>query len=105
MTKFISIDAFGGDKGPKVVLGGINQFLYQNADADVHFRIFGKQSVLRKLLSKFPRVARNSTIIDAPDVIRGTDKIRDVVRHADRAMYENKRSMKRRQTEGTEFEA
>lgn len=83
MTKVISIDAFGGDKGPKVVLGGINQFLYQNADADVHFRIFGKQSVLRKLLAKFPRVARNSTIIDAPDVIRGTDKIRDVVRHAD----------------------
>ncbi|MBR0228788.1 MAG: diguanylate cyclase [Clostridia bacterium] len=31
--------------------------------------------------------------------------INDVVRHADRAMYENKRSMKRRQTEGTEFEA
>ena len=31
--------------------------------------------------------------------------IDDVVRHADRAMYENKRSMKRRQTEGTEFEA
>ena len=31
--------------------------------------------------------------------------INDVVRHADRAMYENKRSMKRRQTEGTEFGA
>ena len=31
--------------------------------------------------------------------------IDDVVRHADRAMYENKRSMKRRQIEGTEFEA
>ena len=30
--------------------------------------------------------------------------IADVVRHADRAMYENKRSMKRRQTEGAEFE-
>jgi diguanylate cyclase (GGDEF)-like protein len=29
----------------------------------------------------------------------------DVVRHADRAMYENKRTMKRRQIEGTEFEA
>ena len=31
--------------------------------------------------------------------------IDDVVRHADRAMYENKRSMKRRQIEETEFEA
>lgn len=83
MTKVISIDAFGGDKGPKVVLGGINQFLYQYGEGQVHFRIFGKAAVLKKLLAKFPRVARNCTVIDAPDVIRGTDKIRDVVRHAD----------------------
>ena len=83
MTKVISIDAFGGDKGPKVVLGGINQFLYHYGEGQVHFRIFGKAAVLKKLLAKFPRVARNCTVIDAPDVIRGTDKIRDVVRHAD----------------------
>lgn len=83
MTKVISIDAFGGDKGPKVVLGGINQFLYQNGEGSVHFRIFGKQSTLNKLLAKFPRVMRNCTVIDAPDVIRGTDKVRDVIRHAD----------------------
>ena len=83
MTKVISIDAFGGDKGPKVVLGGINQFLYQYVEGAVHFRIFGKKAVLNKLLKKFPRVARNSTVIDAPDVIRGTDKVRDVIRHAD----------------------
>ena len=83
MTKVISIDAFGGDKGPKVVLGGINQFLYQYGEGKVHFRIFGKKSVLNKLLKKFPRVARNCTIIDAPDVILGTDKVRDVIRHAD----------------------
>ena len=83
MTKVISIDAFGGDKGPKVVLGGVNQFLYQYGEGQVHFRIFGKTTVLNKLLAKFPRVARNCTIIDAPDVIRGTDKVRDVIRHAD----------------------
>ena len=53
MTKVISIDAFGGDKGPKVVLGGINQFLYQYGEGKVHFRIFGKKSVLNKLLKKF----------------------------------------------------
>ena len=83
MTKVISIDAFGGDKGPKVVLGGINQFLYQYGEGKVHFRIFGRAATLKKLLAKFPRVARNSTVIDAPDVIQGTDKIRDVIRHAD----------------------
>ena len=83
MVKVISIDAFGGDKGPKVVLGGVNQFLYQYGEGQVHFRIFGRATVLNKLLAKFPRVARNCTIIDAPDVIRGTDKVRDVIRHAD----------------------
>ena len=83
MSKVISIDAFGGDKGPKVVLGGINQFLYQYGEGQVHFRIFGKSAILKKLLAKFPRVARNCTVIDAPDVIRGTDKVRDVIRHAD----------------------
>ncbi len=83
MTKVISIDAFGGDKGPKVVLGGINQFLYQYGEGQVHFRVFGKKAVLNKLLKKFPRVARNCTIVDAPDVILGTDKVRDVIRHAD----------------------
>ena len=31
--------------------------------------------------------------------------INDVVRRADRAMYENKRSTKRQRLEGTEFEA
>ena len=83
MTKFISIDAFGGYKGPKVVLGGINQFLYQYGEGQIHFRIFGKKAVLSKLLAKFPRVKRNCTVVDAPDVIQGTDKVRDVIRHAD----------------------
>ena len=27
--KIIAIDAMGGDRGPAAVLGGINQFLYQ----------------------------------------------------------------------------
>lgn len=80
--KIIAIDAMGGDKGPTAVLGGINQFLYAHDGTSFFFRIFGEEKRLRKMLARFPRVARNCVIIDAPDVIRGTDKIRDVVRHA-----------------------
>lgn len=80
--KIIAVDAMGGDKGPSAVLGGINQFLYQHGESNTFFRIFGEERTLRKMLTKYPRVARNCTIIDAPDVIRGTDKIRDVIRHA-----------------------
>lgn len=80
--KIIAIDAMGGDRGPGAVLGGMNQFLYQHNDSDIHFRVFGDEERLRKMLARYPRVARNSTIINAPDVIRGTDKIRDVIRHA-----------------------
>ena len=80
--KIIAIDAMGGDRGPAAVLGGINQFLYQHGETQIFFRIFGDEKLLRKMLARYPRVARNCTIIDAPDVIRGTDKIRDVIRHA-----------------------
>lgn len=80
--KIIAIDAMSGDKGPRAVFGGMNQYLYQNGEEQVFFRVFGSARMLRKMLSKYPRVARNCEIIDAPDVIRGTDKIREVLRHA-----------------------
>ncbi len=86
--KIIAIDAMGGDKGPNAVLGGINQFLYQNGENGVFFRVFGPETRLQKLMSRYPRVARNCIIINAPGVIRGTDKVRDVIRHAqDTSMY------------------
>jgi glycerol-3-phosphate acyltransferase PlsX len=78
--KIISIDAMGGDKAPVAVLGGMNQFLFQNGEDGVRFRIFGDEEILRRLLLKYPRVARNCDIIHAPNVIKGTDKVRDVVR-------------------------
>ena len=86
--KIIAIDAMGGDRGPAAVLGGINQFLYQHPESNIHFHIFGDEARLRKLLARYARVARNSTIIHAPGIIRGTDKVRDVIRHAtDTSMY------------------
>ena len=86
--KIISIDAMGGDKGPNAVLGGMNQYLYQNGENNVFFRLFGDEKKLRKLLGKYPRVARNAEVIHAPNVIKPTDKVMDVLRHAqDTSMY------------------
>lgn len=86
--KIIAIDAMGGDKGPVAVLGGMNQFLYQNGENSVFFRLFGNKRVINKLMAKYPRVARNCEVIHAPKAIKGTDKVRDVLRHAqDTSMY------------------
>ena len=70
--KIIAIDAMSGDKGPNAVLGGMNQFLYQNGEDSVHFRLFGDEKKLRRLLAKYPRVARNVEVIHAPNVIKMT---------------------------------
>lgn len=86
--KIISVDAMGGDHAPNAVLGGMNQFLYQYGEDSVFFRVFGNERILRQLLKKFPRVARNCEIIHANEVISGSDKVRDVIRHAqDTSMY------------------
>ena len=86
--RIISIDAMGGDNAPVAVFGGMNQFLYQYGEDSVFFRVFGKENELRRVLKKFPRVARNCEIINAEGVISGTDKVRDVIRHAqDTSMY------------------
>ena len=78
----------GGDNAPGAVLGGMNQFLYQYGEDTVFFRVFGNERILRSLLKKFPRVARNCEIIHTNEVISGTDKVRDVIRHAqDTSMY------------------
>ena len=86
--KIIAIDAMGGDKGPNAVLGGMNQFLYQHGEGDISFRLFGDEKKMRRLLAKYPRVSRNCEVIHAPNVIKPTDKVMDVLRHAqDTSMY------------------
>ncbi len=80
--KIIAIDAMGGDKAPKAVLGGINQFLFQNDDDSVFFRIFGDENVLRPMLHKYQRVAKSSEIVHSPEKIKSTDKPREVIRNA-----------------------
>ncbi|MBN1324888.1 MAG: phosphate acyltransferase PlsX [Alphaproteobacteria bacterium] len=86
--KIISIDGMGGDKAPVAVLGGMNQFLFQNGEDTVFFRVFGDKKILNRLIAKYPRVARNCEIINSPDKIKSGDKVRDVIRRAqDTSMY------------------
>ena len=86
--KIIAVDAFGGDRAPKAVFGGMNQFLFQNGEGRVFFRVFGDANRLGSFLKKYPRVARNCEVINAPGKIKSTDKVRDVVRNAqDTSMY------------------
>jgi glycerol-3-phosphate acyltransferase PlsX len=86
--KIIAIDAFGGDHAPRAAFGGMNQFLFINGEDSVFFRIFGDEEQLRPMLKKYPRVARNSQIINASGKIKATDKVADIVRHAgETSMY------------------
>lgn len=88
IKKIISIDAMGGDKAPLAVLGGMNQFLFQNGEDSVSFRLFGDEKILRVLLTKYPRVGRNCEVIHSADKIKAGDKVRDVIRRAhDTSMY------------------
>jgi glycerol-3-phosphate acyltransferase PlsX len=80
--KIISVDAMGGDSAPRSVLGGMNQFLFQSSETGVFFRIFGDEPQLRRMLRKYPRVARNSEIIHAPGRIESADKVAEVIRRA-----------------------
>ncbi|MDR1826566.1 MAG: phosphate acyltransferase PlsX [Rickettsiales bacterium] len=86
--KIIAIDAHGGDNAPNAVFGGMNQYLFLNGEDSIFFRIFGHEDRLRNLLKKYPRVARNSMLIHAPDTIKPTDKVAEIVRHAaETSMY------------------
>ena len=78
--KIIAIDAMGGDRAPKAVFGGLNQFLFQNGENSIFFRIFGDTDRLSAFLKKYPRVARNSELIHAPDIVKPTDKVREIIR-------------------------
>lgn len=86
--RIISIDAMSGDKGPRAVLGGMNQFLYQMGEDKVFFHLFGNEKILQKMLAKYPRVVRNCQVIHAPEVIKSTDKIQEIIRRShDTSMY------------------
>ncbi|MCL2629377.1 MAG: phosphate acyltransferase PlsX [Alphaproteobacteria bacterium] len=84
-----AIDAFGGDKAPKAVLGGLNQFLFSEPELaeNIHFRIFGDSAKIGALMSIYPRVLSKSEIIHAPNRVAGDAKFSEVKGDKTTSMY------------------
>lgn len=74
----LSVDAMGGDKGPSVVVDGLDRFFAAQPRARV--LLHGPQEVLEPLIAP-RRWAARVTIRHAPGVVAMTDKPSQVMRH------------------------
>ena len=74
----LSIDAMGGDEGPAPIVAGLARFL--GANPDIHILLHGPTEQLKPLVSK-RKIEKYITIVDAPDVVKMTDKPSHVMRH------------------------
>jgi glycerol-3-phosphate acyltransferase PlsX len=68
----ISIDAMGGDHGPKVVLPALDKVIERRPD--VRFLIFGRDDQVASLLSQYQRVAKAATFHNCDVAVRMDDK-------------------------------
>ncbi|MDW6021401.1 phosphate acyltransferase PlsX [Mesorhizobium sp. BAC0120] len=75
----ISIDAMGGDHGPKVVIPALNKVIERRPD--VRFLIFGREEQVAPLLSQHERVAKASSFTHCEIAVRMDDKPSQALRH------------------------
>ena len=68
----IAVDAMGGDGGAQMVIAGVAIAAVQYPD--VHFLLFGRESVIEPLVGGHKILQDRVTIIHADDVIEGEDK-------------------------------
>jgi glycerol-3-phosphate acyltransferase PlsX len=68
----ISIDAMGGDHGPKVVLPALGKVVVRRPD--VRFLVFGREEEVAPELARFPRVAGASSFVHCDIAVRMDDK-------------------------------
>jgi glycerol-3-phosphate acyltransferase PlsX len=68
----ISIDAMGGDHGPKVVIPALDRVIERRPD--VRFLIFGRQEQVAPFLAGFPRVEKAATVVHCDIAVRMDDK-------------------------------
>ncbi|HET8728685.1 MAG TPA: phosphate acyltransferase, partial [Alphaproteobacteria bacterium] len=68
----ISVDAMGGDKGPRVAVEGARLFWRERRNCS--FLFHGRQAELDPLLAEFPDLAAVSGVVHADNVIAMDDK-------------------------------
>ena len=70
----ITLDAMGGDHGPKVVIPGAARAL--RASPDLRFILFGRQDEIRAQLAHFPDLAAASEVYHTDVVVSAHEKLR-----------------------------
>lgn len=81
----IAIDAMGGDNSPRVVIEGLVEASLKNPD--VRFLVYGDESKVLPLLSKYPRLKEKCELRHSPEVVRNEDKPSQVIRNRNTSMY------------------
>ena len=67
----------GGDNAPEIVLAGVDLFFKENQKHDVNFNLYGNESDIKKIISKYKNINKNnSKIIHAPDKVPGNVSVR-----------------------------
>ena len=79
----LSIDAMGGDKGPKVVIDGVAKSLEKYSDTN--FIIHGQKSQLSSLIESHPEISAQCKIVQCEDIVTMEDKPSNVVRNGSRS--------------------
>jgi phosphate acyltransferase len=68
----ISVDAMGGDNGPRIVFHGARLALRERGN--ISFIFHGREEILLPLLEDFPEIRSASRIVNCPDVISMDEK-------------------------------
>ncbi|HSN09102.1 MAG TPA: phosphate acyltransferase PlsX [Hanamia sp.] len=65
----IALDMMGGDYAPVEAIKGLNIFLSENNDPEVHLTLIGDESKLSPLLDEYQVNSENITVVHAAEVI------------------------------------
>lgn len=68
----IALDAMGGDRAPQMVVAGAN--VARKRYPNLRFLLVGDEGRLQKLLSRFPRLARVSSVCPSESVVRPSER-------------------------------